>query len=148
MEQIAEPLPYIDGSHRCDLRFFRACEILLELAEARESTEATSPWLQQALTVLHDSSSTAPPDYEELAAGAGMSISTFRRHFRAAMGLAPHEYLLHCRINSARQMLARTDLPVKEIAQRLGYSDVFFFTRQFTRTAGVPPAQYRKSSAG
>ena len=38
----------------------------------------------------------------------------------------------------------RTDLPVKEIAEQLGYSDVYFFTRQFHRYIGLPPAKFRK----
>jgi AraC-like DNA-binding protein len=57
-------------------------------------------------------------------------------------------YVLQCRANAARQLLTETDLPVKLIARQLGYQDVFFFTRQFRKFTGVPPALYRKSRQG
>jgi len=41
--------------------------------------------------------------------------------------------------------LGETNLPIKEIAERLGYNDVYFFSRQFRKQMGVPPAAYRKS---
>jgi AraC-like DNA-binding protein len=54
-----------------------------------------------------------------------------------------HEHLLHRRLMKARALLDETDLPVKEIAEQLGYSDVYFFTRQFHRHIGLPPVKFR-----
>jgi AraC-like DNA-binding protein len=42
-------------------------------------------------------------------------------------------------------MLAGTELPIKTIARQLGYSDVFFFSRQFTGHTGISPAAYRRN---
>jgi AraC-like DNA-binding protein len=82
---------------------------------------------------------------EAFARAWGMSLSTLRRKFRAATGVALHEYQIQARVAKARTLLGDTDLPVKVIAERLGYTDVYFFTRQFRQAVGVPPATYRRS---
>jgi len=119
--------------------------LLILLAEARASGGRARPrWLEEAMARLEDVA--APdPDYDQLARAAGMSVSTFRRHFRALAGSAPHAYRLQCRIAAARALLGETDQPIKQIAEALGYRDVFYFTRQFTRHAGASPAAYRRS---
>lgn len=125
--------------------------ILLELAEARDSHQAPTPWLEQTLRALHDSVTRKAGealDYDRLAEENGMSITTFRRQFRNAMGTSPHEYLVTRRINAARQMLMTTEMPIKQISAKLNYTDVFFFTRQFTKVTGLSPAKFRQSCAG
>jgi AraC-like DNA-binding protein len=120
--------------------------ILLDLADARAQSPAPQPWLTRALDrlgTLAEEGSLA--DYPALASSLGMAESTFRRRFRDATGTAPHVYLLQCRIAAARRFLAETDRPIKELAARLGYIDVYFFSRQFKQLTGVPPAVYRKS---
>jgi len=74
-----------------------------------------------------------------------MGLSTLRRRFRQTTGTSIHAYALQCRIAAAREMLGSTDLAIKEVASRLGYTDVYFFTRQFRQLSGVPPAAYRRS---
>ncbi len=84
-------------------------------------------------------------DYDRLAIEAGMSPRTYRRRFAAALGTSPQAYAIACRIGHARQMLGTTELPIKTIAQQLGYRDVFFFSKQFARFAGISPAAYRRT---
>lgn len=122
--------------------------ILLELAEARAQPAGSQPWVAEAIERLAAGAEGELPNYAEVAASMGMAESTFRRRFRQATGTPPHVYVLQCRVASARQMLGETDLPIKEIARRLGYRDVYFFSRQFRQLAGVPPAVYRRSRQG
>jgi AraC-like DNA-binding protein len=117
--------------------------ILLEIAAERDRSEAEpEEWLRVALEHL---TGDPAPDYPALAARCGMSLSTLRRRFRVATGTPLHEYALQTRAAAARALLVETDLPVKAVAERLGYRDVYFFTRQFRRLVGVPPAAYRRS---
>ncbi len=67
------------------------------------------------------------------------------RSVTEATGTIPHGYLLQCRAALARELLGGTDLPVKAINDRLGYCDVYFFSRQFRQLVGVPPAAYRRT---
>jgi AraC family transcriptional activator FtrA len=86
-----------------------------------------------------------PVDYDAMAARLGMATSTLRRKFREATGQSPHHYALAARTAEARRLLLETSLPVKAIAARLGFTDVHFFTRQFGRFVGVPPATFRRN---
>jgi AraC-like DNA-binding protein len=119
--------------------------ILIELAEERARSDGQPPWLRSAIERFSEAATGGAIDYDAVAAELGMAQSTLRRRFRAAMGVPPHEFVLQQRVGEARRLLGETDLPIKSIAQKLGYRDVYFFSRQFRRLAGVPPALYRKS---
>jgi AraC family transcriptional regulator of arabinose operon len=118
--------------------------ILLMRAQARRAEAPNPPaWLD---TIRDELSSPEPDlDYEQLAQSVAMSLTTLRRRFRAATGQSLHQYRLEHRVTRARQLLGATDEPIKQIATRLGYRDVFYFTRQFTQLTGVSPAAYRRS---
>ncbi|HLT60865.1 MAG TPA: AraC family transcriptional regulator [Microlunatus sp.] len=118
--------------------------MLLELAEAaRAPGPGRPPWLDRVLREL--AVVDRPPDYARLAAEVGMSVTTLRRRFREVTGRSPHQHHLQCRVTEAKRRLSDTDEPIKSIAQRLGYRDVFYFSRQFRQLAGTSPASYRQS---
>lgn len=79
----------------------------------------------------------------DLAAVTGLSMYCFARRFRAAFGVPPHEYVLRERIDHARRLLRRSDLALKVVAARCGFSDQSHMTRLFRRRLQVTPAQYR-----
>jgi transcriptional regulator GlxA family with amidase domain len=117
--------------------------VLIELAELRAQSPVQAQWLEQLIAEL-DASETFLPDYQRLAKKLNMSLSTLRRRFKQETGQPLHDFLLHRRLARARALLDETDLPIKKIAEQLGYSDVYFFTRQFHRFLGLPPATFRK----
>lgn len=55
------------------------------------------------------------------------------------------DFVLEIRMNEARRLLVSTSLRVTEIADRLGYSDITYFSNMFKRKTGVTPSEYRKS---
>lgn len=79
----------------------------------------------------------------ELARAAGLSFDYFSRCFRRAYGRTPRRWLLERRIEAAMLRLAETELRIGEIADDLGYLDVFLFSRQFKAVAGVSPLAFR-----
>lgn len=84
----------------------------------------------------------------ELAAMAGMSPSHFIRTFRAALGTSPIDWLRRERINQAKRRLVETDDSMKEIARQVGYSDQFFFSKDFKQMTSLTPTDYRKREKG
>lgn len=80
----------------------------------------------------------------ELAQRARFSVPQFVRHFRALTGETPNRFLISQRVARAMQMLSESDAPLEHIAERLGYRDVYFFSRQFKRVAGVCPGRHRR----
>lgn len=117
--------------------------ILLLLAERRRGPREPG-WLAEAKQVLAD------PDgfrtnVDDLAREHGAGASTFRRSFKTATGLSPREWAINARLERARDLLTGSDLAVGEIAERLGYRDVYFFSRQFRQRTGLAPLAYRRS---
>lgn len=49
-------------------------------------------------------------------------------------------------ILQAKRLLYYTNLPIKEIAQKVGYDDWAYFTRQFTKSTGLSPSEFRKKN--
>ncbi len=116
--------------------------LLLDLAEARQAT--LPPGLVEQVDRFCQRQGTWWPDYAELAEELGMSLSTLRRRFRAAAGRSLHEHTLDQRMHQASRLLVDSQLSIKQIAQRLGYRDVYFFSRQFAARVGLPPAEFRR----
>lgn len=117
--------------------------ILLLLAEHRQQPHGPE-WLSDAKQALKHPDGFRT-DLDALAASYGIGASTFRRAFKAATGSSPRDWALQARLERAREQLIGSTLPVGTIAERLGYRDVFFFTRQFTSHTGLSPSAYRRS---
>ncbi|MEU1075978.1 MULTISPECIES: helix-turn-helix domain-containing protein [unclassified Streptomyces] len=81
----------------------------------------------------------------ELARRALMSKRTFARRFTAATGTTPHAWLRSLRLSRAEELLETTELPIEEIARRVGYASAAVLREQFVRRRGVPPRSYRRS---
>ncbi len=65
--------------------------------------------------------------------------------FKEMSGYSPMQYLLRRRIGEAQTLLITTDLPITEIAGRVGYDTQSYFNLQFSKHVGMPPNQYRKN---
>lgn len=83
------------------------------------------------------------PDVGAMAADAGMSHSGFRKKFRRVTGMPPGKYLQEVRINRACEWLRQSNLSVTEIAMRLGFDTVFYFSRVFKKKTGMSATEYR-----
>lgn len=84
-------------------------------------------------------------DFRELAAGLGMSYSSFRRAFRRHTGLPPHQYLLRLRLHKAQTLLSRSRMPVQEIAETAGFQSAYYFSRIFKARTGMTPGEWRRA---
>ncbi|MFI8081809.1 GlxA family transcriptional regulator [Kitasatospora sp. NPDC086009] len=89
-----------------------------------------------------------PLPVTELARRALMSRRSFARRFTAATGTTPHAWLRDLRLSRAEELLEATDLPVEEIARRVGYGSAAVLRDQFVRRRGVPPRAYRRAFTG
>ncbi|MDD5349528.1 MAG: AraC family transcriptional regulator [Chthoniobacteraceae bacterium] len=83
------------------------------------------------------------PGVAELARAAGYSPDHFTRLFREILGVPPETFVIQARLERAKQLLAESGLSIGEIAEALGYRDLYFFSRQFKRHTSRTPSQYR-----
>jgi AraC family transcriptional regulator len=81
---------------------------------------------------------------EDLASIAGYSAFHFARKFAVTMGIAPHRYISHLRLESAMAELTAGKLPLAEIALNAHFSSQASFTRAFHRATGMTPLEFRR----
>lgn len=86
-----------------------------------------------------------PLTIEDLARQANMSSRHLGRHFRAATGTTPLQWLLTQRIRRAQELLETTDDGIEAIAAAAGMGTATTLRRHFNRTVGVPPDAYRRA---
>lgn len=82
---------------------------------------------------------------EAMAEFIGLSVSHFRRVFRAQLGQPFHAYLLESLMHYAIQSMMDPDLRIQDIARRLGYVELADFSRTFRRITGTSPRNYRRA---
>jgi AraC family transcriptional regulator len=82
---------------------------------------------------------------QTLANESGYSRVHFVRMFRAATGYTPHNYLLHLKLERARQLLRNPSISLIDIALDCGFSSHSHMSRLFHKTVGVTPSAYRRS---
>lgn len=87
-----------------------------------------------------------PCRLEELAAVAGWSVAHLHEVFRERMDTTPHRFLRQQRLRAARERLASTNQPVKQIAVECGFADAAAFSHAFKSAMDQTPRQYRERS--
>lgn len=80
---------------------------------------------------------------ERMADLVHLSPSRFHSVYRSFYGRSPTEDLICARIEAAKTALLHSDESLSDIAERLGYTNVTHFSRQFSARVGTPPGAYR-----
>ncbi len=83
---------------------------------------------------------------QELADIAALSPYYFSRVFARETGMTPHKYLISTRMANAKFLLKTSQMSVKEIAIRSGFSDESGFCTAFKKQEGMTPKEYRSSN--
>lgn len=81
----------------------------------------------------------------EIAGIANLSEYHFARMFKQTMGMAPHQFLIECRIQEAQKLLRNFELTADEIAFRVGFANSSHFTSHFKKATGTTPNLYRRA---
>lgn len=89
---------------------------------------------------LHD-----PLTLERLAKEVSYSPYHFSRLFKRRIGLTPLYYVSTMRLQRAKELLLTTDFDVRDIGIEIGQQSLGTFTSRFTKSVGLPPAQFRQS---
>lgn len=99
--------------------------------------------IQHALCLLKQNMD-RPLRVGDIAQSVLLSKSHFAYLFRRETASSPARLLKRLRLLAAQHMLEASDLSVKEIAARVGLSDISHFVRDFQSSFGLSPARYRK----
>ncbi|MFE5898604.1 GlxA family transcriptional regulator [Streptomyces sp. NPDC056488] len=102
--------------------------------------ESLAPLLEWAAARLGDRLT-----LDRLAERAGLSGRTLARRFAEQLGTSPGQWLLGQRLDAARILLERTDLPVEAVAARVGLASAVNLRRRFRTRFGTTPGAYRRT---
>lgn len=83
---------------------------------------------------------------EELATVAQMSSHYFCQRFKESTGITPHQYVIRCRIERAKELLLQGELVIADVARSVGFIDQSHLTRHFKRLMGITPKTLLKKS--
>ncbi len=135
-----------NNNHLCFpvLRFVN--EILLSLAERVqfENREKSESALALKIKDMLDEAIYGKVDVNAIAERLYISKSSVYREFEKYYGCTPYRYILNRKIERAKSLLYRTNYSVADIAERLSFSDEFYFSNLFKRKTGLSPTAYRK----
>jgi len=123
--------------------------LLLKLANAtHEPAISGEPARQNFLRCkeLIDTEMTRLRTLDEIARRVGLEKSSVCRLFRRFLGTSPYQYLLRQKMNLAAETLLRHGGRVKEVAEQMGFSDPFHFSRGFKAVHGKSPSRLRGGS--
>lgn len=71
------------------------------------------------------------------------SPSHLGRVFKKCTSHSIHNYILQHRIQIAKELLITTEMSIGEIAEKVGYNDIYHFSKIFKKTVGITPSQYK-----
>ncbi|MES2694372.1 MAG: AraC family transcriptional regulator [Verrucomicrobiota bacterium] len=130
----------------------RFSDVLLEMMAAdREAAEAPAreAWLEQSLRLLGNRRAGAGwRSPQETAREVGLSYENFRKRFAALTGESPGQYQKRRRLEWACAAIYQGGHTIKQIADELGFCDVFHFSKAFKQVVGTTPSEYRRRVRG
>ncbi len=111
------------------------CDVLRQLATAdshlshiRKATDWLRSHYAESISV------------EALAEMAGMSVTSFHRHFKAITMMSPLQYRTRIRLQEARRLMLTDGLDALSIGLDVGYESASQFSREYRKMFGMPPA--------
>ncbi len=110
----------------------------------KHSTATISSYVAKMQEFVHANYMT-PITTNDVSSAVFLSSSYANQCFNAECNCTIHEYITHCRIMKAKELLAETDTKICSVAELVGYNGKTSFYLAFKRTVGVSPAKYRYS---
>lgn len=127
-----DPVAYVAARTRAD-------SLLAAMKAGSDMADTVRAWLLSAFPRL--------PSVTETAAHLGMSERSFRRHL-GMLDMTHAGLAQECQRLTAERLLAEGKLPLKQIAEALGFSSVHSFHRAFRRWSGLTPSDWREGRGG
>ena len=85
---------------------------------------------------------------EDMAARLGTNRSYLSRAVNTYAGVSFNAWLNSMRIKESIKLLSETDMPIKKVADEVGYANLTTFYNNFIKETGVPPSKFRTESKG
>jgi len=104
----------------------------------KEKMHLLQPAIEHIEKHYHDPSLTN----EQLALLCGVSTVYFRKMFASVYGIPPIKYLQNFRIEKAKSILMSDYDSIGQVAESVGYSSIYHFSKMFKQHSGISPSKY------
>ena len=107
------------------------------------SADGTLQLVEKAKFLLREAIQN-PDKIENIVKQLPAGYSKVRRDFKKITGQSPNQYLLHLKLDKAKELLTDTNLSISEVCYQTGFESPFYFSKAFKTKNGVSPRFYRK----
>ena len=134
----------------CNSLLVQACVLFLRLNAGeggRPSQSIPCTGMHEAVAQVRsyiEENYALPLTLREIAEHIGYTPEYLSHLFSSTTGVSVHHYLMHVRIEQAKEKLKRTGRPIKEICFDCGFKSIHHFSRAFKGAEGIPPAAWRE----
>jgi AraC-like DNA-binding protein len=101
--------------------------------------------IEPGLNYLESNYQELAMDTRKLAELCGISEVYFRKLFTEVYGTSPKKYLGLIRMAKAKELLLTKEITVQQVAEKVGFRDVYSFCKSFRKTHDCTPTEYRKA---
>ncbi|GAX08558.1 AraC family transcriptional regulator [Secundilactobacillus silagincola] len=117
--------------------------LLSGLSVNKSDVTTGSTYVDMAIQYIYKNISN-PIKLDDIAKTLGISISYLSRTFRKVTKVSVNQFITSAKIDRASHYLRFTNIPIQQIATRLGYTDSYYFSRVFKKEYHVSPREYRQ----
>ena len=122
----------------------RLCDLLLSGVENAEEKAKEEDEIDQVVRYMEEHFNNPEISMTAIADSFELSTTRFSLSFKERKGMPPLEYLTLLRVEHAKDLLASTDMTIRDISIQVGYYDSGSFIRRFKQVTGETPLQYRR----
>jgi len=136
-EQATEPA-------RMTIEHLLAGIIALYCFEQKRPAGSNTQLLQKARRQIEEATAACKAiQVQEIAARNNVSTAYLNRIFRRCLGIPAKVYIDQYRFEIAQKLLNEANLSITQVAEEMGFDDVFRFSRFFKRMSGMAPLKFR-----
>ena len=132
----------LENINYANLNLYHLISLLLLLNKETKNVQSDEDQLEQSIAYMKKNLHTHLT-VDALARKFNYSSSHYSTLFKQKTGLSPIDYFIKLKIQNACQLLNKSNLIVKEVAQKVGYDDPFYFSRMFKKITGKSPIEYK-----
>lgn len=124
-------------------------QFLVDLAtDALNPPHGPEAWLRKSIDLLGEARGGTWMQPQQVSTEVGMSYENFRKLFAQHLGSPPAKFQKQRKIDLASAAIYRGATNFKQLAEELGFCDVYHFSKVFRQVKGMPPSTYRRSVQG
>ncbi len=128
--------------HRCMAEMYNILAFLEEQQNISYQNQHCYSIIQPSLAYLESNYHDPMLSANRLAEIAGISEIYFRKIFTSLYGTSPAKYIRSIRIEKAKNCLLDKGMSVTDVADAVGFSNLYHFSRTFKHVVGVSPTEY------